>query len=243
MILDILSRWLGYRRLGAEDAPDKRDYKTSVILKEQILSPEKNIELANTHIKNQGRTNYCSSYALASVVETMLTAMLKKKIWIDPFPFVENQKKRRAKLAERDPLEGWDIDKDGDTLQNALQALLDYGCYVNDYNADGEPNYRKATIDGYAKVTRSEIPEWIKKGHPIYTGSGVYDNYTTDGFWNVRGRNKRGGHAFFIPNLKTYYQMQNSWGGNWNNHGLANIKKEDTRRLFSKYVIYGLRIA
>lgn len=228
-----LHRLLGYRKLGAVDSPDERDYTTERIKESQIESPKGLIDLTNTNIKNQKRTNRCTAFGLTTIVETMLTRRLRKEIWINSTQIWKLQ------------LETGADEQKGDTLQNALNALNENGLEFNDYDDYGRAKYRKVYFDGYSKLSRVPkiFKEWQCKGHPIYTGSFVYDN-TVDEFnyWRLHGVNKRGGHAFAISGHAIDFIKEGSWGNRWADRGRAHIRVDEIKRLFTPYILYGMNI-
>lgn len=205
------------------------------------------VEKDESYIADGFVVHNCTAYALAAVVESMLIRKLKKFVTVDPQQFVINQKARRYLLGLKSLRQKWDIDKEGDTLQNALQACVDNKIHFLDYlPISGEKWPRTVKFEGYARVEKSieDISEWVEKGHPIYTGTNVWDNYVdSEGYWQTRGKKKRGGHAFHLPQIRNDEPvLENSWGQRWNGEGTAPIRNLDIRDLYTPYVLYGMEI-
>jgi hypothetical protein len=222
---------LGYFPCGTWDVPDTRDYLASNVPEEQLEFPQGNVDTFNTYIKDQKRTNRCSAFALTSVVEQMLTRRLKKVITIDPAQLWGNMLKNGASETR------------GATLQCALKTLIEKGLVFNDYSPDGKKVDRLVTFGSYAKITGMlEAQKYIKLGHPIYTGSKVYDlGVDKDGYWDLSGED-RGGHAFGLCGYTGDFIMLNSWGEGWNDNGRALVRYKDVGKLFSMYSLFAMKI-
>jgi len=198
----------------------------------------------NTNIKDQKRTNRCSAFGCTTAVEIMLTRRLRKKIWIDPAQLWQHQKTRRSFLGSRYSVENWDIEKKGDTMDNVLMSLIENGLIFNDYDENGKAVWKKVTFDGFSRIRGGpkECEKWIRKGHPLITGSGVFDNYIKDGFWLVSGVKRWGAHLFVVPTVRYNFKLENSWGNRWGDHGATNLFRLDMQKCFGPYVLYGMKV-
>lgn len=227
----------GYHKCGASDKPDTRDYLAENVPEEQTEMSKRGMSLPagllSTNTKNQGRGNDCTSQAISKVIEIMLTGRLKKFIFVDPRQIWEKQ------------LETGASNENGDTLQNALKQVKKHGVKFLDYGTDGVGVLRTVTFEGYARVLPEDFDKWTAKGHAIYTGCEVHGNFINK-YSEITFKGKsRGGHAWAIISKLMFsegYRGENSWGGVWGLDGTMLLKKEDTSRLFSSYVLYGMKI-
>jgi len=244
---------IGHRKPGAFDEPDERDYTTDKIKVSQILFPKGDgrMDLSANPAKDQGQTNFCTSYAMASLIESMLVRKLHRFIDVDPQQLINFQQNRRNGMVDSNDV--WDIAEKGDTLQNALQAVIDNRIKFKDYDPDGKSITGYVTFHGYSKIDKDlkTMSEWLAKGHPTYTGSTCFDNYIDSaGYWQVSGKKRRGGHAFHIPKIWWYETlvwlltpfMENTWGQKWNGNGEAPLNPNTIRKLMSTYILYGLEV-
>jgi hypothetical protein len=106
------------------------------------------------------------------------------------------------------------MEKEGDSLQNALNALLKYG--LNNKSPDIKLD--KFRITGYAKIlnTNDDIKKWLARGYPVYTGAGR--------------------HCFCIVGYHDglqAFQAKNSLKAD-----PFDIKYDETGKLFSKYILH-----
>lgn len=113
-------------RHGATFTEDERDFKASDVPEESILS--KDVDTFNTHVKNQGFTNRCTAYAMALLIEIMLTIKLRKKVYVDGDVVWEIFLKEGAS------------EKTGFDLRGACNAVVKHGVPFNNYNEDGSVN-------------------------------------------------------------------------------------------------------
>ena len=244
-MFEIFYRLFGYRKLGAIEYVDDRDFEPDVIKLGQIEYPAgfEETNLIDVPPKNQKLTNRCVAYGGTVGVEIMLTRRLNKKIGIDPIQLWNLQKRRRAELAKKDPSQGWNMEKKGDTANNMLNCLVQDGLVFDDYDKNGNPHWKRVKFDGYTRLRGDELEyeQWIKKGHPIITGSSVFAGYVKNGFWKFVGK-RIGGHLFAVPYVFYDFKMLNSWGGRWCDHGTAKIERFNLKKCFGKYILYGMKI-
>jgi len=221
--------------MGAIDLPglkEKQAEEVSDKVKERFLTigtmPP---GLVSTETKNQRRTARCTSFAIAKVVEIMATRRLKKKVFVNPEEIWWLQLKTGAD------------EKVGDSLQNALRQVKEYGVSFNDYDAiSGKYCLRKIVFGGYARVMPKDFQKWLDDGHPIFTGCTVYDDFIVNDYIDFNGK-KQGGHAFVIVgHNKDDYRIENSWGDKWGIDGTCMLAGDDTKRLMSAYILHSMMI-
>lgn len=232
---ELILKGLGYRKCGAFDRPEEIGKGTQVVKKEQIESHHRISDIPmgmiSTETKDQGRSNRCTSYALAKVVEIMATRRLHKMIFIDPNELWQHQ------------LETGASEKDGDSLQNAVRQLVKYGVSFNDYDpSTGKKCIRRITFDGFTRIMPKDFDKWLEDGHPIFTGVTVYDDFVVNDVIDFEGK-KMGGHAIpIIGGGQSRYRVENSWGSKWGMDGTCLMNKEDSNRCMSSYVLIGMNI-
>ena len=199
---------------GAIDNPDSRDYVATHLLGEPEMELPASVNLDVVPSHNQGSSMHCTSYALVHVVEILNTLEHNMAALADPEEQWANQKYNRGG-SER-------MEKEGDSLQNAMQAYMQYGL-SNKALALKIDKYRP---DGYARVekTKESLKKWLVRGFPIFTGSI--------------------NHAFALIGYNDVDQVfiaKNSYGPKYGRKkdGTFNVDyAEVVSKLFTPYIIY-----
>lgn len=250
------------RRLGADWQDDKNDYPADSVDEKKLLGVPASEEGDKfVRIKDQGRTNRCTAYALSYVVEVMLAAHAKKnkkgwaRVFIDQDELWENQIKRAAVRSNKSYSEMKRImERGGDYLHNALGALIEKGCHFYRQVGMNKMKYH-VTFEGYAradkegtrKMTALEIMDSVKKmnqkGHPIFTGSMLGSPWANGPEWNVTRRGT-GGHAYAQTDTSDHYLFgPNSWDKKWGDSGYWYVHGSRSRDMFGMYFLYGMKVS
>jgi hypothetical protein len=115
------------------------------------------------------------------------------------------------------------MEKEGTSLQVALNAFLKFGLY----NKNSMIPVEKFKITGYAKIADdlTTIKTWLAKGYPLYSGSG--------------------NHCFAIVGYSDALHeliAKNSYGPTWgvNGDGTFGVDYSEVGNLFSKYILYNV---
>lgn len=201
---------------GAIDLPDVRDYSAVHLFGEPDVELPKSVNLNNVPSHNQDRTMHCTAYAITHCEEILNTIEHQMQALADPEEQWANQKFERGNPSF--------MEKEGDSLQNALNTLLKYG--LNNKSTDIKVD--KFKITGYAKIANNidTVKRWLAKGYPIYTGSGNHC-YALVGYHD--------GLQEFIA--------KNSYGPKWgkNGDGTFGVGYSEFSKLFSKYILYDVK--
>lgn len=198
---------------GATDRPDPRDYSAEHVFGDPQVELPISVNLNNVPSHNQGKSWHCTAYALVHMVEILNTLEHQMRVLADPEEQWANQK------FERGGFEG--MEKEGDSLQNALRTLVKYG--LN--NKTPSVPVQKFQITNYAFVENKieTVKKWLAKNMPIYTGAG--------------------NHCFALVGYHDGTQSfiaKNSYGPDYgkNHDGTFEVPYSKFDNLFSKYIIY-----
>lgn len=259
-LIDWLRQLFTSRKLGASWKDDIRDFPADKIKKSELLGVAGKDFSKHTMVKNQGNTNRCTAYAMSYVIEGMLQSYAIKnklkwsRVYIDEMELWKLQIERNAK-EERKLYSDMkrSMEKRGDTLNNALGAVLDNGV-VFKVNEGGKVRKYKATFKGYARADKEgqvkltglklakKVKEFNDLGHPIYTGARLNTPWYKDGEWNVTLRGV-GGHAFALTDYEEKtYTGPNSWGSKWQDAGYWKMHGSKGPRCFGFYVLFGMEV-
>lgn len=239
---------------------DKRDYGIDQVGEDKLIGSPLGKGNRSLIIKNQGRTNRCTAYALSYVIEAMLAAhaIKNKKGWTRPYVDEElmwdNQIKRRAFKDSRSYADTKkSMERGGDYLHNAMGAVIENGVYFYRHLGGVKKKYH-VTFKGYAradkrdgkKLSPLDTFENIKKlndaGHPTYTGSHLGEPWYDIAVWNVVPRG-RGGHAYSQTDATENNLFgPNSWGDKWGDKGYWYVHGSKSRELFGPYYLFGMRV-
>lgn len=198
---------------GAIDLPDERDFSALHLFGDPQIELPRFVNLNVVPAHNQGKSMHCTAYALTHIEEILNTLEHKMTALADPEEQWANQRANRGNYPN--------MEKDGDSLQNALDSLVKYGLANKNTSIQVE-SYK---IEGYARIqkTLSDFKSWLARGFPIYTG------------WNR--------HCFAIvaynDSTQTFTAL-NSYGPKWGKKkdGTFDISYSDIHKLFTPYIIY-----
>lgn len=214
------------------DLPDIKDYLAEHLFGEVAGGDiPKAVNLYNlNHTHNQGNSMKCTGYCLTHCFEILNTIDLNTEVEFNPEEQWKNQKVYPATGS----------DKEGDYLQSALKSLKKFGLTYNG---------KKYTIDGYAKVSKSEesIKKQLANGYPVYTGAiinrdmditakstAIYD-------YNLFSEKNKFGHCFLIVGYDdeaNCWIILNSYGKEYGTNGIVYLDYKYTNKLFTPYIVY-----
>ena len=233
-MIETIKRLIGYRKYGAINEEDKEYvHKTPKASQIEVNHPDFKYlpqGLINSEIKNQGNTNRCTAYSVATIIETMLTRRLHQNIDIDPKQIWDMQLKTGGS------------EKKGDRIFNPLDQVVKNGLEFVTHDINGVAEIRKVTFDSKHMVKPDEWDKWIKDGHPIASGLDVYGNIIDKTYQAKFTGKLRGAHA--VPILASYgnFRLQNSWGESWGLKGTFFLNHADRNKMYSSYVLLGMNI-
>lgn len=195
---------------GAVDIPDPNDFSAEHLLGAEggDKPPYVNLNIQSlTH--NQGSSMHCTAYAITHAEEILEYLEKQTVVELDPEEQWKHQKENRGNLES--------MEKNGDSLQNALKTLLKCGLQRKDGTV--------AKISGYAFVDKNveNFKKWLAQNYPIYTG------------WKD--------HCFILVGYDDTHQCfiaKNSYGPTWGKHkdGTFDVPYADILKLFSGYILY-----
>lgn len=198
---------------GAYDKPDERDFIAEHLFGADVLPIPDKVNLNNVPSHNQGKSWHCTSYALTHCEEILNTIEFNLTAQADPEEQWKNQFEDRGSPAY--------MEKEGDSLQHALQVMVKFGVHNKNPNIPID----KYTITGFAKVkdTIVDCENWLAKDMPLYTGAG--------------------NHCFAIvgyDKIKKVFIAKNSYGNDWGKRkdGTWDIAYADFGKLFTKYIVF-----
>lgn len=201
---------------GAFDAPGTNDFSADQLFGAEPV--EKNlpasINLNNVPSHNQGRSMHCTAYGLTHIEEILNTIEHSQDISLDPEEQWGNQKARHGGLES--------MEQEGDSLQNALQTLVEKGL-TNHKNPGVSVPLFKANGYAFVKKTVEDYKRWLASGMPIFTG------------W--------GNHCFAIVGYDDQKQVliaKNSYGPIWGkkSDGTFDVPYAQINKLFTGYIVF-----
>jgi len=191
---------------GAIDLPDNRDFLAEHLFGDPQIEIPSSIDLSVVPSHKQGTTWHCTAYALTHAVEILNTLECDMQATCDPEEQWANQKYDKGNPDY--------MEKEGDSLQHALQVLLQKGL-TNKTPAIPITTFK---IDSYARIDKTvdSFRKYLTLKFPIYTGSGQHC-YLITGFSDSK-------KLFYAKNsLKT---------------DPLEISYNDIAKLFTPYIIY-----
>ena len=219
-----------YKRLGAMDAPDGRDWKPERIGAKPFVGdlPDKPDRILGdgTYPMDQGDSMRCTAYSQSGAVATVQTRKEQAICTTDPLDQWENQLVYPSTATE----------KNGDYIQSAIKAAKEYGVQIL---VNGK--WKTVKIKSYARIKSVDIKRYIANGYVVCTGcywrgmDGAYLKFSGQAY---------GGHAFFIHSYDNTIEgkpviARNSWG-KWGKIKRGNgdfyIKEENLDQLMSCYI-------
>lgn len=225
-LLHSILELIGYRKRSAEDNPDERDYKAEEKVFAQSKDVPKHCLLWNGFPQNQGYTNQCSGFSGGHSASIMLTLM-----------FHELHTVNGSQVWNLQIMNGTASEERGDYIQSAPKALLKYGF------RDSRGN--RFTVKEYCKVKRADFKKYLSAGYPIMTGLNTH-RIMCDSNWYWKPGSNTGGHAVCVVGYDDeegcWYAL-NSWGKfGLKGSGLFKIKYRYENKLFSPYILLGLKL-
>jgi len=230
------------------DSPDLRDRIYSPTLR--LLGKTYNAqpfadEAWASRIKDQGQTSACTGFALASLVEALVSKASiagekgdEKLAPISPFMLYFFARKY-------DEIPGDAVDE-GSTARGAMKAWHKHGaCKLRLWRRIDTTIKRDGTawiadafrtpLGAYYRVDHTSIPDLhaaLNETGVVYVTAQVHtgwDDVSEDGVIRFDEKSKpEGGHAFLLVGYdENGFWIQNSWGNNWANRGFARIAYTD----------------
>jgi len=212
--------------IGAQDMPDDRDYQAEHILgKEEVEIPEEiSLKLKEG---NQGNSVMCTCFSAYHVAQIANEMEHGKQLYPDFDKGWELQKKFGTHS------------KNGDYVQTALKSVVKNGLVTND---------EVYSLQGYAKIEKSEIDYWLARGYAIVTSTLVtktnYRKAKHEGIWGGDDGDRVGGHAVCIAGREPGYKIiSNSYGDEWGKYedGTFKVRNSDVKHLGTCYIIFDVK--
>lgn len=233
VIREMFSYLMGYRKCGAYDSYDERDYPLSENLIDYKSRPfeDDGIDLDNIPYQDQGITDRCVGFSWAGAASSLCTRHFGKKttfngnyIW---------------HLIE---LWGYSLPEGGAYLRSGGKAILKE---CKERGGILATDGRRYSFEKFEEVRPAQFSVVHKKGHQIVTGDIIRTpmcNYD----WTIReDGSTRGGHAFIdMDNTGGVDVGRNSWR-RWGirKHGVPTgnfyIPKSYRQKLFRSFILVG----
>jgi len=225
-----------YLLTARADAPDFRDYvyrPALVNLKPRLPVPD------NLHIRDQGRSNACTGFALAAVIDRLIVEGDRQR----GKQHVNVSARMLYDMARR--YDEWQGEEDlGSSCRGAIKGWYNMGVcreelYPFDdpahsgYDIEAAKDARNNTIGAYFRLGPriSDYHAALSEVGAIYCSAGVHEGWNQpDPETGVIARDSKvdGGHAFAIVGYDDKgFWVQNSWGEKWGNNGTALWTYED----------------
>ncbi len=229
--------------------PDRLDLRDRPYMPPVSVIPERTREPKDgPPVLNQGQTNACTGFALASVVYQLLRTARRKPAECRVSPYMLYSMARRYDEFPGDP--GVDT---GSSARGAMKGWFKYGaCHADLWSGLPMPKAPKlAKDDWWLDAVRRPLgayyridPKAIADMHvalnevgALYVTAachGGWDqglNVKTKGWWHIprqKATPADGGHAFAIVGYnRDGFIIQNSWGDSWGTGGRAVLEYED----------------
>ena len=216
----------------AADLPDIRDryYEPALIQLPKSLEPLR----SQLHIRNQGRQGDCTAFSLAAAIDLLNFRRGQKKIQVSVRMLYEMARRFDEWTGE---------DYEGSSLRGAIRGWHHTGvCEEKDWPYDATVNHltvdrarsaKSNTLGAYYRL-RPQITDF----HAALNEAGVLcaSARVHDGWFSVKKSNPlikigsalKGGHAFCIVGYNQKgFLVQNSWGPQWGDEGVALWLYED----------------
>ncbi len=232
MLEEQFERINGYLLNAVEDAPDFRDfpYQPALLqLKDEIEPPKDRLVL------DQGREGACTGFGLAAVINLLL-ARKKSKRRVSARMLYEMAQKYDEWKGEdysgsscRGAIRGWH------SMGVCSETLAPYKASEKDWslNIAQAKDARATTIGAYYRVSKrlSDFHAAINEAGALYASARVHKGWQRGNAKNGRIPFKSGtigSHAFAIVGYNQEgFWVQNSWGENWGDNGVALWTYED----------------
>ena len=229
---DQFKRVNGYLLNAVEDAPDFRDfaYQPALLqLKDAIDPPESRLVL------DQGREGACTGFGIAAVINMLLTRRASERR-VSPRMLYEMAKKYDEWKGEdysgsscRGAIRGWH------SMGVCTEELAPYKASQKDWslNIEQAVDARATTLGAYYRVNKrlSDYHAAINEAGALYVSAQVHKGWQRGFVKDGRIQFKPdsiGGHAFAIVGYNHEgFWVQNSWGENWGDNGVALWTYED----------------
>jgi hypothetical protein len=219
MIKETILKKLGYRKCGAIDVPDDRDWIYSELVKSTPITND--IGDLSIYHQDQGNTPACTAYALAHCINIEIRKQSKHH------PDV-----RGDDLWKKQQEDANSSLQDGDSLQHALSCAARYK--VLDHVTGIRYGIK------YWRVLKTDVLRVLQEDNAtIYTGL-LADYPMCDKNWFWKNTKKGGGHALcaFDGRIGVWGKGLNSWKKwGFKNTGVWNWYAQDTNSMFSFYAI------
>jgi len=220
----------GYKR----DAIDTRDQHFGLVRPHVSLPPKFDLLDRMPYVQDQGETNACIFYSLASIIQHLDRANTADDDEWFPSPYFMYWVTRN--------LEGDVEADDGAQIRNAIKAVAQFGACPNDYWSENQPITKKPDeqafaaakqnlIGRYSRVAQSldGIRSCLFAGHPFLFGFQVFpqfegDQIAANGLLLMPEGDPLGGHCVVAVGYDDIAQMvlvRNSYGDKW---GLPTVK-------------------
>lgn len=229
--------------------PDRLDLRDRPYMPPVSVIPERTREPKDgPPVLDQGRTNACTGFALASVVYQLLRTARRKPAECRVSPYMLYSMARRYDEFPGDP--GVDT---GSSARGAMKGWFKYGaCHADLWSGLPMPKAPKLAQDdwwldavrrplgAYYRIDPKAIAEMhvaLNEVGALYVTAachGGWDqglNVKTQGWWHIprqKATPADGGHAFAIVGYnRDGFIIQNSWGDSWGTGGRAVLEYED----------------
>ena len=232
-ILRWFKDWKKRKTTGAiPQRPDPRDYQYNIsgstnLPKEVDLREYFNI------VRNQNRSESCSGFAVASVVEYQLNRFNNFWRQVSPLHLWYHGK----------TFHGWEDENKGVWLRNSLKALFNNG-FVMEENFPFNSNYLRAPVLGKVFIVESvskfyleelayfllgpySVKDSLAKGRPVIFGLWLNNSFYGNKDGIIKDIKKGPyAHAMVVvgyDDSRECFIVRNSWGARWGDNGYCYI--------------------
>ncbi len=236
-------------KISRNVVPDRLDLRDRMYMPPVAVIPGLMLEpKAGIPVLDQGQTNACTGFALASVVYHLQRKARRNANECRVSPFMLYSMARRYDEFPGNP----DVDT-GSSARGAMKGWFKYGvCEYTLWPAEKMPKAAKQTKDDWwLDAVRRPLGAYYRLDPRSFTAMHVALNeagilYVTaachsgwdqglgvkaKGWWNIppqKATPADGGHAFAIIGYnRDGFVIQNSWGANWGTGGRAVLHYED----------------
>lgn len=217
------------KKPALRDIPDIRDriYEPTLRALPHTLEPPR-----NSVILDQGNEGACTGFSLAAAINQLLAgnpARAAKPRRVSPHMLY-----RMAKRHDEWPGEKYE----GSSLRGALRGFYNCGACAEtlwkpqqaDLTLASARDARTTTLGAYYRLrpNLSDYHAAISETGVIYTSANVHDGWDAPRKGAIIPGTGEGAHAFIIVGYTdTGFWIQNSWGEDWGQRGLAHWHYED----------------
>jgi len=219
----------------APDLPDSRDwvYQPALLNLKQFIDPPRNL-----HILNQKNEGACIGFGLAAVInyQNQQRGCMDKKasarmLYEMAKLYDEWEGQEYSGSSCRGAIKGWD------NMGVAEEELWKYvPNKKGKLTIEAAKNARSTTIGAYFRLNHriSDFHSAINEAGVIFCSATVHEGWTNENLVEDTikfEKEEKGGHAFAIVGYnKVGFWVQNSWGKEWGNDGLAIWTYEDWQK-------------